>query len=134
MKDRLKAIRQELRLTQQEFADRLGVKKNTVSQWESGINNINPVMVTAICREFGIQRKYLEMGEGPVYTSQGDDSIAILARNYGLGSEDVAVIRAYIRLSPKQREAVRRFMSEATTRTMDDDAYLKTSDSAGSGD
>ena len=130
MKDRLKAIRQDLHLTQQEFADRLGVKKNTVSQWESGTNNINPVMVTAICREFGVQRQYLETGEGQIFTDQGEDSLSVLARNYGLSNEDVAVIRSYIRLSPKQREAVRRFMSEATVKTMDDTAYLKTSNSA----
>ena len=132
MKDRLKGIRQGMNLTQQEFAERLGVRKNTISQWESGTNNINPVMVTAICREFGIHRRYLETGEGPIYTDRGEDSMAVMARNYGLGDEDVAVIRAYVRLSPKQREAVRQFMREATTKTMDDDAYSKTSGSAGS--
>ncbi len=33
----LKAIRKELKLTQTELADILGVKMNTVYRWESGI-------------------------------------------------------------------------------------------------
>ena len=38
MKDRIKKIRKELDLTQQKFADRIGVKQNTVAQYEMGRN------------------------------------------------------------------------------------------------
>ena len=41
LKDRIKKIRKALDLTQQEFADRIGVKRNTVGQWECGINPFN---------------------------------------------------------------------------------------------
>ena len=40
MNERLKKLRKTLDLTQQKFADRLGVKRNTVGQWECGINAI----------------------------------------------------------------------------------------------
>ena len=39
MDERLKELRKELRLTQQAFADRLGVKRNTVATYETGKSN-----------------------------------------------------------------------------------------------
>ena len=38
MSERLKKLRKALDLTQQEFADRLGIKRNTVAQYEIGRN------------------------------------------------------------------------------------------------
>ena len=64
MKDRIKKIRKELDLTQQKFADRLGVKRNTVAQWETGVNSLTDVVITSICREFNVNEQWLRTGEG----------------------------------------------------------------------
>ena len=48
MNERLKKLRKTLDLTQQKFADRLGVKRNTVGQWECGINAISDQVVFSI--------------------------------------------------------------------------------------
>lgn len=37
---RIRDIRTELGLTQRELAERLGVRSNTVTRWETGINPI----------------------------------------------------------------------------------------------
>ncbi len=62
MKDRVKKIRKELDLTQQKFADRLSVKRNTVAQWELGINALTDQVVTSICREFNVNEDWLRNG------------------------------------------------------------------------
>lgn len=67
MKDRIKKIRKELDLTQQKFADRLGVKRNTVGQWECGINSLTEQTINSICREFNINEEWLRTGEGDMY-------------------------------------------------------------------
>lgn len=67
MKDRIKKIRKELDLTQQKFADRLGVKRNTVGQWECGINNITDQIITSICREFNVNEHWLRDGTGEMF-------------------------------------------------------------------
>lgn len=64
MKDRIKKIRKDLDLTQQKFADRLGVKRNTVAQWETGVNSLTDVVITSICREFNVNEQWLRTGEG----------------------------------------------------------------------
>lgn len=67
MKDRIKKIRKELDLTQQKFADRLGVKRNTVAQWETGVNSLTDAVITSICREFNINEEWLRSGKGEIF-------------------------------------------------------------------
>ena len=73
MKDRIKKIRKELDLTQQKFADRLGVKRNTVGQWECGINAITDQVITSICREFNVNEDWLRTGQGEMFIKQTRD-------------------------------------------------------------
>lgn len=67
MKDRIKKIRKELDLTQQKFADVLGVKRNTVGQWECGVNPLTDQTIFSICREFNINENWLRTGEGDMF-------------------------------------------------------------------
>jgi putative transcriptional regulator len=47
--ERVKSIRDELNLTQQAFADKLGVKQSTVSGWEQGLRTPNgPAVIAAL--------------------------------------------------------------------------------------
>ncbi|MCM1183571.1 MAG: helix-turn-helix domain-containing protein [Roseburia sp.] len=64
MNDRVRKIRKSLDLTQQKFADRLSVKRNTVAQWELGINALTDQVIASICREFGVNEDWLRNG-GP---------------------------------------------------------------------
>lgn len=67
MNERIKKLRKELDLTQQKFADRLGVKRNTVGQWECGINAITDRVIYSICREFNVNEDWLRSGEGEMF-------------------------------------------------------------------
>lgn len=65
--DRIKDIRKQMGLTQQQFADRLGVKRNTVAQWELNINAVTDQTAKAICREFGVDEIWLRTGVGDMF-------------------------------------------------------------------
>ena len=54
MKDRIKQIRKENKLTQVEFGERIGVKGNTVTGYETGLRNPTDAVLHSICREFFI--------------------------------------------------------------------------------
>lgn len=60
--ERIKEIRKSENLTQQKFADRLGIKQNTVAQYEMGRNVPIDAIITAICREFSINENWLRYG------------------------------------------------------------------------
>lgn len=70
MKDRVKKLRKELDLTQQKFADKLGVKRNTVGQWECGINPLTDQIINSICREFDVSETWLRTGEGEMFIAK----------------------------------------------------------------
>lgn len=51
-------------MTQQEFADQIGVKRNTIATYEIGRNQPLDAVITLICREFHINEAWLRSGVG----------------------------------------------------------------------
>ncbi|MED9905241.1 MAG: helix-turn-helix transcriptional regulator [Lachnospiraceae bacterium] len=64
MKDRIKKIRKNVGLTQLEFGKLIGVKGNTITNYENGLRNPTDAVVLSICREFNINEKWLRTGNG----------------------------------------------------------------------
>ncbi len=73
MKKRIKMLRNELGLTQQKFADRLGLKRQTIAAYEVG--NIEPSDSTLllICKEFNVNEQWLRSGTGEMHASITDN-------------------------------------------------------------
>ena len=67
MNERLKRLRKTLDLTQQEFADRVGIKRNTISTYESGRNQPIDAVISLICREFNVNEEWLRNGTGEMF-------------------------------------------------------------------
>lgn len=64
MNGRIKEIRIKLGITQQEMADKLGLKRNTIATYEMGKANPSDRTISDICREFGVNEVWLRTGEG----------------------------------------------------------------------
>lgn len=62
--ERIKEIRKAKKITQQAFADAIGLKRNTIANYEIG--NVEPSdrTISDICREFGVNEAWLRTGEG----------------------------------------------------------------------
>lgn len=67
MNDRLKKLRKSLDLTQQEFADRIGVKRNSLANYETGRNTPIDAIIVSICREFNVNEEWLRTGAGDMF-------------------------------------------------------------------
>lgn len=66
MNERIKELRKSLGLTQTEFGEKLGVKPNTVSTYESGLRAPSDAVLMSICREYGVNEVWLRTGIGPM--------------------------------------------------------------------
>lgn len=55
---RIKELRNIYKLTQQQLADKLGLKKSTIGSWESGKNNPELQALENICNLFGVSFSY----------------------------------------------------------------------------
>ena len=57
--NRLKELRKEKKLTQQEVAKKIGVHYRTLQNWENGANTIKPDKAQAFADFFGVSASYL---------------------------------------------------------------------------
>ena len=64
MKDRIKALRKSLNMSQAEFGEKLGIKQTTVAGYETGAKNPMDAVVTSICRTFDVREEWLRDGQG----------------------------------------------------------------------
>lgn len=121
MKDRIKTIRKELDMTQQKFADKLGVKRNTVGQWECGINSITDQIINAICREFDVNEEWLRNGTGEMFKPSPSSALDALAAEYNLDHGSYIAIEKFLKLSPELREGMISYFREVTAAIADVD-------------
>lgn len=73
MKNRIRLIRQNAGLTQQEFAKRIGVSRNTIATYETSVRNPIDAIVRAMCLEFNVNEEWLRTGIGDVYRNSNPD-------------------------------------------------------------
>lgn len=118
MQERIKAVRKALGLTQQEFADRIGVKQNTVAQYEIGRNKPTDMAVNLICREFAVNQAWLRTGEGEMFSrrTQNEEIAAFAGRLMQAGSEDFKArfVLALSRMDPEGWTALEKFIDDIT--------------------
>ena len=78
---RIKAARKASGLTQQEFADKLGLKRNTIATYETAKLEPSDRTISDICRVFNINETWLRSGEGEMmHPKSRKEEIADIAR------------------------------------------------------
>lgn len=110
MHERIKEIRKKLNLTQQMFANRIGVKRNTVATYEMGRSEPSNSAISLICREFGIDERWLRTGEGDMLTQTPQNIISTLATEYNLDDLDKKIVECYLKLGAVQRKVIKDYL------------------------
>lgn len=64
MKDRVKAIRKEVSLTQEKFAQSISLTQNYIAQVEMGRRELSDRAVKDICRIYNVNEEWLRTGIG----------------------------------------------------------------------
>lgn len=67
MEERIKIIRKELGLTQEEFAKRIGLVRSSVAKYEIGRREPTNAIILSICKEFNIREEWLRTGQGEMF-------------------------------------------------------------------
>lgn len=65
--ERIRFVRGEL--TQQEFAEKLGVHKNSIGSYERGATKPDIEFLQAVCTAFHVEPRWLLFGDGPMSPS-----------------------------------------------------------------
>ncbi len=106
MKDRIKAVRKALGLTQQAMADALGLKRNTVGAYEIGVTLPSDRTISDICRIYNVDEAWLRTGAGEMFRPRSrEDEIASFMTGLlsGEGTEfQRRLVSVLARLSPDE--------------------------------
>ena len=105
LKDRIKSIRKENKLTQVEFGKSIGVKGNTITNYETGLRNPT---------DYKINEEWLRTGEGEKYwkLSEDEEIAGIVSdlledgKNNALYTVLLEIVKTYNELSPASQKVL----------------------------
>ena len=115
VKDRIKLLRKELELTQEKFSERLGIKRNTIAKYETGINEPTTAVISLICREFNVNEQWLRTGEGEMFrVLPEEDELSIYIEDLLMGTEDSVhkAIKAFLLAYGRMNDPSKKVMNE----------------------
>lgn len=116
MQDRIKEIRKHHKLTQTEFGERIGVKGNTITGYETGIRSPSDAVIVSICREFNVNETWLKSGIGEPFVplSREDRITDILSKAIdGPSTARDRLIRALARLPDDAFPLIEQYILDA---------------------
>ena len=120
MNRRIKEIRSALGLTQQEFADRLSLKRNTIATYEMGKASPSDRTINDICEKYNVSETWLRTGKGEMFNElPEEDEVAayvseLLEDDEGNPLYDIIkeIMHTYSELTPKSQEVIRDFSAQ----------------------
>ena len=114
-RERIKELRKTLKLSQKEFGEKIGVSIGVVANIELDRAGLNPILLQHICDVFGVNRTWLETGEGEMFNDLGPDAAFERLCTEIAASDDEFLkraMRAYWELSDDRKQAVRDFIDQ----------------------
>uniref|UniRef100_UPI003F691922 type II toxin-antitoxin system antitoxin PezA n=1 Tax=Streptococcus pluranimalium TaxID=82348 RepID=UPI003F691922 len=76
IQENIKALRQEQQLSQSEFAEKIGISRNSLSRYENGISSVSTELIDRICHQFNVS--YLDIvGEEKMLTPVEDYQLTL---------------------------------------------------------
>ena len=105
-KDVVKALRQERGMTQQEVADRIGLTKVTISQYETGKRKPSFEMIEALADLFHVDMNYLLGFTDRIEKPAGDDTDPAANKFLGVTLEEIDLIEAWRHADDRTKEIV----------------------------
>lgn len=125
MNERIKQVRKAVGLKQAEFAEKIGIKPNTVTSYETGIRVPSDAIILSICREFGVNEIWLRTGEGEMFQKRSrDEELAAFFGDILSGEPNFRrrLISAMSSLSTQQWEALEQIANQLLAETKNADS------------
>lgn len=76
LNERITTIRKELKLSQSAFGEHIGVSRDVIKNIDNNIVDAEtkPLLVQQICKEYNVNRAWLETGEGNMFNDLSRDA------------------------------------------------------------
>lgn len=112
MNTRLTELRKAIGNTQSQFAEKIGMTKNSVYLMEKGERAITERTQNDICRLFNVNRHWLETGEGQMFNDDGDAQAIIDSVMTGDDEFAKKVLVAFAKMPEESWEIIKKLIEE----------------------
>lgn len=113
--ERLRQLRKDLGMSQEEFGRRIGVSNTAISKLEKNERNLTEQTAKSICREFHVNYFWLTEGKGDMFTGTPESVVDEIAEDYNLDDIDKKIIEKYLELSADQRQVLKEYLKSIFT-------------------
>lgn len=103
---RIRNVRKELKMSQKEFAEHMGVSQGTVSWSEQPDKNVPDSTIKSICTIFNVSEDYLLYDRLPMFIQPDTFSLDNFIEEKGGTDLEKEIIKTYFELDPEVRKAV----------------------------
>lgn len=114
MNERIKQLRKELGLSQEDFGKQLGVTRGAIVNAELGRASIKPLFISLICTVFNVNEDWLRTGEGDMFEPVSkDDEFHQLLTDIEFSEDDFVkdLLRAYWNLDKNEKAVIRKLIN-----------------------
>ncbi len=121
MIERLKLLRKDiLSLSQEEFANHIGLKKSAISDIERCKANLTERNIKAICQTFNVNEDWLRNGNEPIFNEKDNNNyVDELVKKYNINSDEVNIIKRFANLDENSRNKIINFVFEIVKENID---------------
>lgn len=113
--ERLRQLRKDLGMSQEEFGRRIGFSNTAISKLEKNERNLTERTAKSICREFRVNYFWLTEGKGDIFTGTPESMVDEIAEDYNLDDIDKKIIEKYLELSADQRQVLKEYLKSIFT-------------------
>lgn len=114
--ERIKELRlsQEPRMSQEQFARRIGATPTVISRYEAGLREVPSTVIHSVCREFNVNREWLVNGRGEMTVPTASKTLDEVARRYSESRTFRAILDVYAELDDTSRDMFDRYIERLT--------------------
>lgn len=110
MRKRIKELRKYTKLNQEEFADKIFLKKSAISAYENGKREIPDRVVNNICSAFNVNKDWLVNGSG--------EMLVDLAAETDFNEEVKILLKKFQTLNDKDKKAIEQLINTSYENTL----------------
>ena len=105
MKNRIKEIRKSLKLTQQEFAEKINLSRSAYGNIELGLTNLTDRNIDLIFKIYNVNENWLRTGEGKMFSElTSDEEFAYLVGVFSANNDEYKkrIIKSMLEIKDKE--------------------------------
>lgn len=109
--ERLKMVREAHRMPQDRFAQMIGTTSSAISRYEGGLRSVPVPIIMSVCREFNVNRAWLETGEGEMMAETQSRTLDRIRERYGASDIFRAMLDVYATMTSAQQDAFEEYIN-----------------------